>query len=90
MGKFYNDSRSEGGCYYPEDLNDDNNKENYVPSSFSVPLNNRQLNLTDMAEIDSFIEQQCSENATKKTTYNLNIWQHFCSSRNEGRKIRFT
>ena len=83
MGKFYDDSRSEGGCYYPEDLNDDNNKENYVPSSFSMPL-------TDIAEIDSLIEQQCPENATKKTTYDLNIWQHFCSSRNEGRKIRFT
>jgi hypothetical protein len=57
------------------------------PSSFSVPLNNRQLNLTDMAEIDSFIEQQRPENTTKKTTYDLNIWQRFCSSRNEGRKL---
>ena len=25
-------------CYYPEDLNDDSNKENCVPSSFGVPL----------------------------------------------------
>jgi hypothetical protein len=40
-----------------------------------------------MAEIDLFIEQQRPENTTKKTTYDLNIWQHFCSSRNEGRKL---
>ncbi|CAB4045682.1 Hypothetical predicted protein, partial [Paramuricea clavata] len=87
MEEFYDDSGSESECYYPEDLNDDSNNENYAPSSFSVPLNNRQRNLTDMAEIDSFIEQQRPENTTKKTTYDLNIWQRFCLSRNEGRKL---
>jgi hypothetical protein len=45
------------------------------------------IHLTEMAEIDSFIEQQRPENTTKKTTYDLNNWQRFCSSTNEGRKL---
>jgi hypothetical protein len=55
MEEFYHDGGSERGCHHPKDLNDDNDKANYVSSSFSVPLNDLQLNLTDMAEIDSII-----------------------------------
>jgi hypothetical protein len=32
MEEFYDDSGSESGCYYPEDLNDDSNNENYAPA----------------------------------------------------------
>ena len=46
---------AKSGCHYPKYLKHDNNKANYVPSSLSVPLNDLQLNLTDMAEIDSII-----------------------------------
>ena len=55
MEEFYDDGGSERGCHHPKDLNYDNNKANYVSSSFSVPFNDLQLNLTDMAEIDSII-----------------------------------
>ena len=71
------------GCYYPEDV-DEQDKENYIPSSFSVPIN-MELNLPNIAEITAFIEQQWPENTTKKTKYDINIWQRFCSSTNERR-----
>ena len=85
MEEFYNDSDSESGCYYPEYV-DEQDKENYIPSSFTVPINT-ELNLPNIAEITAFIEQQRPENTTKKTKYDINIWQRFCSSTNERREI---
>ena len=85
MEKFYNDSDSESGCYYQEDV-DEQDKENYIPISFTVPINT-ELNLPDTAEITAFIEQQRPENTAKKTKYDINIWQRFCSPKNERREI---
>ncbi len=60
MKDFYNNSDRESGCYYPEDVNDEKDKENYVPSS-STKLARRTV-----AEITAFIKQQRPKNTTNK------------------------
>ena len=42
----------------------------------------------DAQEIQQFIERQRSENTTLKTTYDMNVWQRFCESVEEGRKLQ--
>ena len=32
MEDCYDDSDSESGCYYPEDIGEDNNEKNYLPN----------------------------------------------------------
>ncbi len=85
MEEFYNDSDSKSGGYYPEDV-DEQEKENYIPSSFTVPINT-ELNLPDIAEITAFTKQQRPENTKKPSKYDKYLAAFLFVYKNERREI---
>ena len=74
-------NHSESEFYYPDEIQDENNKENN-----SVSVQENQQNFT-MADVQDFILEQRTENTVKKTQYDMNIWRRYFSSIGEGREI---
>ena len=72
-----NDYHSESEFYYPGELEKENDKRNAGLAQ----------NSDNLDEFQKFIEGQRSENTTKKTTYDLNVWNWYCASVKEARKL---
>ena len=72
---------SESKFYYPDELGLENNQNesNYQ----ALPRKNEDFE----DEIKKFIELQQRVNTTKKTTYDLNVWNRFCDSISENRNL---
>ena len=78
-----NDSyHSDSEFYYPDEENVLRENKNYGNRS---ELNNTEDE--EMSTIQEFTEAQRPENTTKKTIYDINVWQRFCSSIGEVREI---
>ncbi len=87
------ESHSESEFYYPEEMgkteiynegeffNPESDKEN---NGVVNENNNKHESLDD---IQHFIEAQRPENTTKKTNYDLNVWNRYCETVNEVRKL---
>ena len=74
--------QSESEFYYPDDLENFNDKENVGPSTSKES----QKTFT-MANVQDYILAQRTENTVKKTEYNLNVWKRYCRDIGEERAL---
>ncbi len=87
------ESHSESEFYYPEEMG---NTEIYNEGEFFNPESDKENNGVvnennnkheSLDDIQHFIEAQRPENTTKKTNYDLNVWNRYCETVNEVRKL---
>lgn len=74
--------QSESEFYYPDDLENFNDKENVGPSTSKES----QKTFT-MANVQDYILAQRTENTVKKTEYDLNVWKRYCRDIGEERAL---
>ena len=73
------DEHSDSEFYYPDEL--DSHKED---SEATALCGYEQVYENSQEEIESFVKEQTSENATGKTFSDMKTFQHYLSSVNKG------
>ena len=81
MGRVNESFHSESEFYHPEELDLENNQ--HKSNCQALPRKNEDFE----DDIKKFVEQQRPVNTTKKTTYDLNVWNRFCDSISENRNL---